>query len=100
LIFRAELNDVRASVTQFPGHVAWVTPVQIGGVNKGIKLQLVKWFHASVTARMMTRCQHPFSPQVQNNGALSERGCVVLDQSQRLDRARRLRLVFDTAALR
>jgi hypothetical protein len=41
-----------------------------------------------------------FSPQAQNNGALSERGCVVLDQSQRLDRARRLRLVFDTAALR
>ena len=30
----------------------------------------------------------------------SERGCVVLDQPQRLDRARRLRLVFDTAALR
>jgi hypothetical protein len=39
-----------------------------------------------------------FSSQAQNNGALSERGCVVLDQPQRLARARRLRLVFDTAA--
>jgi hypothetical protein len=39
-----------------------------------------------------------FSPQAQKNDALSERGCVVLDQPQRLDRARRLRLVFDTAA--
>jgi hypothetical protein len=41
-----------------------------------------------------------FSPQAQNNGVVSERGCVVLEQPQRLDRARRLRLVFDTAALR
>jgi hypothetical protein len=41
-----------------------------------------------------------FSPQAQNNGARSERDCVVLDQPQRLNRARRLRLVFDTAALR
>jgi hypothetical protein len=55
LIFRAELNDVRASVTQFPGHVAWVTPVQVSGVNKRIELQLVKWPHDSITALRMTR---------------------------------------------
>jgi hypothetical protein len=28
-----------------------------------------------------------FSPQDENNGALLERGCVVLDQPQRLDHA-------------